>query len=117
MLSRLLAILAPPLCTACAADAGQGGPLCSACRAALARGAGIAVAPETWAAFPYEGPAGALVRALKFGGRIALADVMAAQIVANAPPQLLTGEGGPGPLHPSRRARPRHHHPPPPAPA
>lgn len=105
MLDRFLAIVAPPLCTACGADARRAGPLCAACRAELARGAGVSVGPGIWAGFPYEGPAGALVRALKFSGHVALADVMAAQITAHAPSELLAGEVVPVPLHPSRRRR------------
>jgi ComF family protein len=68
-----------------------------------------------WAPVGYEGPARELVRALKFRGAVALADAMAAQIAANAPPALL-GEAAqpngarpvlvPVPLHPRRlRAR------------
>ena len=59
---------------------------------------GVAV----WSAFAYEGPAGSLVRALKFGGRLALADVMAAQLAANAPPVLWEGALVPVPLHRAR---------------
>jgi ComF family protein len=68
-----------------------------------------------WAPVGYEGPARALVRALKFRGAVALADAMSAQIAANAPPGLLA-EGAvcdpappvlvPVPLHP-RRSRAR----------
>ncbi len=70
---------------------------------------------RAWAPVGYEGPARELVRALKFRGAVALADAMAAQIAANAPPGLL-GEGAvcepappvlvPVPLHP-RRSRAR----------
>jgi ComF family protein len=99
----MLDLLVPPLCIACGGDAGRASPLCRACRSELA-GAGCAgVQSGTWAAFPYEGPAGALVRALKYGGRIALADAMAAQVAAHAPPALLHGVLVPVPLHPSRR--------------
>jgi predicted amidophosphoribosyltransferase len=59
----------------------------------------------TWAAFAYDGPAGALVRALKFQGRAALADAMAAQLVANAPPGLLCGTVVPVPVHNEHRKR------------
>jgi ComF family protein len=89
-----------------------------ACRRLLrrlpARPVGLAGVPA-WAPVGYEGPARELVRALKFRGAVALADAMAAQIAANAPPGLL-GEGAvcdpappvlvPVPLHPHRwRAR------------
>jgi predicted amidophosphoribosyltransferase len=53
-----------------------------------------------WAPVGYEGPARELVRALKFRGAVALADAMAAQIAANAPPGLLGEEGAAGPARP-----------------
>jgi ComF family protein len=57
-----------------------------------------------WAPVAYSGPARDLVRALKFRGASALADTMAAQIVANAPAGLLGGRFVlvPVPLHPRR---------------
>ena len=56
-----------------------------------------------WAPLAYSGPARDLVRALKFRGAIALADAMAAQIVANAPPAVLDDRTlVPIPLHPRR---------------
>lgn len=58
-----------------------------------------------WSRFAYDGPAGALVRELKFGGRIPIAQAMAAHVAANPPP--LTGATAlvPVPLHPARRRR------------
>lgn len=94
MLSRLIAIVVPSLCVACGADAGRAAPLCRECRAQM-------VVPP----FPYEGPAGPMVRALKFGGRTAIAETMAAQIVANAPPELARGAVVPVPVHPVHRRR------------
>jgi len=110
MLAGLLSLVAPPLCTACRGHAGRSVPLCRACRAELARSALGRWAPagpgaSVWSAFRYEGPAAALVRALKFGGRVALADAMAAQIAANAPPVLWDGVLIPVPLHPARLRR------------
>jgi predicted amidophosphoribosyltransferase len=58
-----------------------------------------------WAGFAYDGPAGAMVRALKFGGRAAIADAMAAQLAAHAPPELLRVEVVPVPVHPAHRRR------------
>jgi predicted amidophosphoribosyltransferase len=128
---RLLALLAPPLCAACGAAAGDAEPLCGSCRRALrwlgprpAELAGVRV----WAPVAYEGPARDLVRALKFGGAWRAAETMAAQIAANASPELLgdrpgrfdarytglrstscSAEGAPAlvpvPLHPRRRRR------------
>src|SRR3954447_25552641 len=103
-----------------------GAPLCAACRAALPwlRGprcprcalpapcagrcpmASSAVA-RAWTPVAFEGPARALVHALKFRGALALADTMAAQMVANAPPDVLA-EGValvPVPTPPARRRR------------
>jgi predicted amidophosphoribosyltransferase len=104
MLTRLIALLVPPLCLACGADAGRAVPLCRACRRQMHAGA-PAPAAASWAAFPYDGPAGALVRALKFGGRTTVADVMAAQIAALAPPDLLRGAVVPVPVHRDHRRR------------
>jgi|SRR3954447_4197772 predicted amidophosphoribosyltransferase len=91
MIAKLLGLIVPPLCVACGADAGRAAPLCRACRAQMDR-----------CPFPYEGPAGALVRALKFGGRLQVADVMAGQIAARTRPQ---GSIVPVPVHPSHRRR------------
>jgi predicted amidophosphoribosyltransferase len=106
MLANLISLVAPPLCIACAGDAGRAGPLCRECRAELARGARTGgQTGACWAAFPYDGPAGAMVRSLKFGGRIPIAEVMAAQIVAQAPPDLLGGTLVPVPVHAAHRRR------------
>lgn len=58
-----------------------------------------------WAALEYEGPARALVGALKFRGATGLADPMAALMAAAAPPERLCGALVPVPLHPVRRRR------------
>ncbi len=107
-LSLLLSLLAPPLCLACGAAAQVHQPLCGRCRGGLRwlppeqAGAGVPL----WAAVSYEGPARALVRALKFRGAVALADAMAAQMAANAPPGLLESRAlVPVPMHPARRRR------------
>ena len=103
-------VIAPPLCWGCNGPVRRREPLCAPCRALLRR---LAPAPvrvggvSAWAPVGYEGPARALVRALKFRGAVALADAMAAQITANAPEGLLAGEAElvPVPLHPRRRRR------------
>ena len=130
-LSAALSIVAPPLCFGCGAHAGGDRALCAACRRALrwlgvpaeddggldpggpagAAGGGLVV----WAPLAYEGPAAALVRALKFRGARGLADVMAGPIAAGAPTWLFGREAGsdaaeaarlvPVPLHPARRRR------------
>jgi ComF family protein len=108
VLNRLLSLLAPALCTACGAGAAGGSPLCRRCLAALRVGDGRLLqfgSLQCWAAAEYDGPAGALVRALKFGGRVGVAQAMAAQIAANAPPALLRGALVPVPPDPVRRRR------------
>jgi len=109
--ARWLAVLAPPACWACGATVAAGQPLCWRCRGQLRflRGprcspAGAALA-QAWAPVAFEGPARALVHALKFRGALAVADAMAAQIVAGAPPGLLAAPAAlvPVPTHPLRR--------------
>jgi ComF family protein len=118
-----LRVLAPPLCWGCGDVARSGEPLCLPCRRTLhhlgeehVELAGVA----TWAPVAYEGPARELVRGLKFRRGVALADRMAALMVANAPAGLLrvVDDADPGdpldgqapalvpvPLHPARRRR------------
>lgn len=91
-LGALLALVAPPLCWECGAPAACAGPLCGRCRSVLrwlpprpVEAAGI----PSWAPVAYDGPARALVRGLKFRSAAGLAEAMAAQIAARAPPGLL----------------------------
>jgi ComF family protein len=108
-LARLLSLVAPPLCVCCGAAAPLHQPLCRICLGDLRwlsfeqpTGPGVPV----WAAVSYEGPARALVRALKFRGAVGLVDAMAAQMAANAPPGLLERRSlVPVPLHAARRRR------------
>lgn len=108
-LAQLMSLLAPPLCVACGRTARVHQPLCRGCQGDLRwlsfdqpQGLGVPV----WAAVSYEGPARALVRALKYRGALRLANAMAAQMAANAPPGLLAGCSlVPVPLHPVRRRR------------
>jgi LSD1 subclass zinc finger protein len=124
LLAGLGAALAPPACWACGMAVAVGQPLCWACRAELRflRGArcprcalpapcggrcastSSAVA-HAWAPVAFEGPARALVHALKFRGALGVADAMAAQVVAGAPPGLLAAPAAlvPVPTHPLRR--------------
>jgi ComF family protein len=99
-------LVAPAICWSCSGLARRGDPLCASCRASLHRLAAEPVARSgvpVWAPLAYSGPARDLVRALKFRGAVALADAMAAQIVANAPPGLLHDRTiVPVPLHPRR---------------
>ena len=104
--ARAWALVVPPFCWECGADARVGAPLCAACRSAL-RWLGpepVSVeGVEVWAPVAYEGPARALVRGLKYRGAVGLAEPMAAAICAGAP--ALRGTLVPVPLHPRRRRR------------
>ena len=94
MLTRLAALVAPPLCWACSGTAAPGAPLCRACALGLRR-----LPPELadlagvrcFSAVAYEGAARDLVRALKFRSARGVAGSMAAAIVATAPEGLLAG--------------------------
>jgi len=113
LIARLVSLVVPSSCVACGgvlAHAAEA--LCPGCRAALpwlrgplcprcalpAHVGGAAGCPAAggpldaaWAPLAHEGPARALVHALKFRGALRLVDVMAAQVAANAPPGLLDG--------------------------
>jgi predicted amidophosphoribosyltransferase len=122
VLAEIVALVAPPGCAACRTPlAAAGDALCPACRRALpwlagprcarcalpapcapcpARGAAFA---RAWAPLEHAGPARDLVNALKFGGALALADLMAAQLAAGAPADLLEATTlVPVPAHPVR---------------
>jgi predicted amidophosphoribosyltransferase len=123
-LAAVGAALVPPSCWSCRATVAAGQPLCAGCRSQLRflRGArcprcglpapcgprcpaaGSAVA-RAWAPVAFEGPARALVHALKFRAALGVADVMAAQVVAGAPAGLLAAPAVlvPVPTHPLRR--------------
>ena len=108
----MLAWIAPAFCIACGAYAGRAAPLCRACRALMhplvarvTTAFRLGPSSSAWATFPYEGPAGALVRELKFRGRVRLADLMAAQMAAHAPPDLIRGVVVPVPAHPLHSRR------------
>jgi len=124
--AELTAALAPPACLACRAPlAGAQAELCVPCRRALpwlagprcprcglpAPCAGAAGCPargaafeRAWAPLAHDGPARRLVAALKFRGALPVARLMAAQLAATAPRELLHGATlVPVPLHPARR--------------
>jgi predicted amidophosphoribosyltransferase len=109
--AQLLALIAPPLCLGCRAPVGAGAvALCTGCarglpwlgprvcrRCALPRhgGRGCPAAgarfATAWSPVAYEGTGLALVRAVKFRGALAVVELMAAQMAANAPPWALVG--------------------------
>jgi ComF family protein len=106
-IEALLGLLVPPACWACRARARRHEPLCLACRADLRwlDDQPLALAGlDVWAPVAYDGPARALVSGLKFRGAVGLAEPMAAQIAAGAPPALLRPPAFlvPVPLHPAR---------------
>jgi predicted amidophosphoribosyltransferase len=118
MLAEVVALVVPPRCCACRAPGRRAADvLCAACRRALPWLAGpccprcaLSLAPtgphrcparraafeSAWAAVAYDGAARDAMHALKFAGARPLADLMAAQIAANAPAALLRGGGAGG---------------------
>ncbi|HEX3318627.1 MAG TPA: double zinc ribbon domain-containing protein, partial [Solirubrobacteraceae bacterium] len=126
ILAEALAILAPPACAACgAALVAAAEVLCGDCRRALpwlrgprcprcALPAPCAPCPAArlafdaaWAPVAHAGTARTGVHALKAGGKLALADVMGAQMAAGAPSDLLAVDAV-VPVPPARaRARTR----------
>src|SRR3954451_4261642 len=108
-LARLISLVAPPLCWGCGAPAARDAPLCGGCRAGLRwlepEPGGVA-GVAAWAPVAYEGPARALVGALKFRAASGLSDHMAAAMLARAPPGVLDNRTiVPVPLHPARLRR------------
>lgn len=127
MLDDLLALAVPPRCAVCRVPARRAGTvLCGDCRRALpwlarspccprcalplphARGRGCPArdAPfdAAWSAVAYHATARDVLHALKFSAARPLADVMAAQIVAAAPAELLRATTLVAvPAHPARR--------------
>lgn len=127
MLAELVALVVPPRCAACGAPGRRAAEvLCAGCRRALpwltapccercalplphARArcpARDAAFDGAWAAVAYDGAAREAMHALKFASARPLASVMAAQIAATAPPQLLARPDAvlvPVPPHPRRR--------------
>ena len=106
-MAELVAAIAPPGCISCGRALGSAAErLCTECtrglpwlrggcpRCALPvhRGrrcpASGAAFPRAWAPVAYEGVARNVVRALKFRAALPVADLMAAQIAANLPPDL-----------------------------
>jgi predicted amidophosphoribosyltransferase len=123
-LAELLAIVAPPACVSCREPVRRAdGLLCAGClrglpwlrgwrcpRCGLPRhrhGGGCPAAAaafaRAWAPMAYEGPARALVQALKFRAALPVADVMAAQVAATLPPELRAGALVAVPPQPARR--------------
>ncbi len=126
VVAELVALFAPPACAACRTPLDDPRePVCPTCRRDLPwlRGAlcprcGLpapcapcpaarAAFDRAWAPMAYAGPARALVTALKFGGALALANLMSAQMAAAAPADLLgdrpagTAALVPVPAHPA----------------
>jgi predicted amidophosphoribosyltransferase len=126
-IAELVAVLAPPACAACGRPVAAATELlCGACRRDLpwlrgrccprcALPAPCAPCPArtlafdaAWAPVAHAGSARAAVRALKFHGRLALADAMVAQMAAGAPRGLLDAADALVPVPPDRaRARRR----------
>src|SRR5262245_45110364 len=110
MVRGALALLAPPLCGACGVPAAAAGePLCAGCAAALklVKPLALSMPAADWslAAAPYDGVARAIVSALKFRGRVSLADPMAAAMTCAAGDRLDGHVLVPVPPAPRRRRR------------
>jgi len=122
-LAELLAIVAPPACVACREPLVRADDLlCGDCLRALPwqrgwrcprcglprhrRGgcpAATAAFARSWAPMAYDGPARALVQALKFRAAFPAGRVMAAQLAATLPDDLRRGIVVPVPPQPARR--------------
>ena len=122
--AELLAIVAPPACLACREPLGRADDLvCGDCLRALPwlrrgcphcglprhrRGgcpAADAAFDRAWSPMAYDGPARALVGALKFRAALPAAGLMAAQMTATLPSGLCDGVVVPVPPQRSRRRR------------
>lgn len=95
MLRALAALIAPPRCGVCARDCRPGEPVCARCSAQLGGDLPLSLMvpgiDHAWAASRYEGTERHLIAALKFGKRLALADVAAKAIAVALPPDALAG--------------------------
>jgi predicted amidophosphoribosyltransferase len=104
-----LSLLIPPRCAACASRCAAAATLCGGCERALAAGppgsAALAGVGQVFWAAPYVGAARELVAALKFAGRLALAERAAAAIVDALPAELSARAVVPVPASPWRRRR------------
>jgi ComF family protein len=107
VLAELTALFVPPACATCGRPVAAADLLCGDCRRHLPwlRGprcercalpaachpcpARRAAFERSWAPVAHSGSARAAVQALKFRGALPLAELMAAQIAASAPPALL----------------------------
>lgn len=104
---RLLSLLAPPLCAVCGDGCGTDQLLCGRCARELAASQGgpltVPGVDAAWAATAYDGAPRQLVAALKFGRRLALAEIAAEAIAATAPEDWPDAPLVPVPADPLRR--------------
>jgi len=110
-LQRFAAVLVPSLCAACERPCAAAEIVCAACARELAAAVPLCGEPppgvdRCWSLAPHRGVARELVVALKFRGLRPVAELMAARIATDAPPELLEGPIVPVPPAP-RRARAR----------
>jgi predicted amidophosphoribosyltransferase len=87
--SRVLTLLAPPLCAVCRGSCEWRNAVCTRCELEVAASPGgpllVAGADRAWAAAAYDGAPRRLVAALKFGKRLSLAQVAADAIADSLP--------------------------------
>lgn len=97
----MLALLAPPRCSGCAAPCARECWICRDCRARLVQLRLGSEAGPVRAAFAYEGVARRLVAALKFEGAVALAGELAEELLAAMPAAVGPSDAiVPAPAHP-----------------
>jgi predicted amidophosphoribosyltransferase len=109
ILRELATLVAPPLCSVCAAPCAAVAVLCRSCVRALDLAPpGVRMLPEVgeivWAA-RHDGTARQLIRALKFAERTALAQVAATRIAAAISPRAAPTAVVPVPPAPARHRR------------
>jgi predicted amidophosphoribosyltransferase len=108
-LALAASLVAPPRCALCGGACRLPATVCEECCGAIAAVPAGATAvyglDATWSATAYGGAAQRLVAALKFGGRLALAEVAAEAIATAVPRDRIAGALIPVPAAPARHRR------------
>jgi ComF family protein len=103
---RLLSLIAPSLCGICGRPCNAESPACASCVSAITAAPPqpflLPGADAAWAAAPYEGTPRRLITALKFGKRLALAEVAAEAMASILPGRIEPGVVIPVPPDPLR---------------
>jgi predicted amidophosphoribosyltransferase len=108
-LALAASLVAPPRCALCGGACELAAPVCEGCSVAIVASPAGATAVyglnAVWSATAYDGAAQRLVAALKFDGRLALAEVAAAAVATTVPRDLVEGALIPVPAAPARQRR------------